>query len=184
MRPGFTLTVLIALGACSAARADTDHHDLRVELGPEYDSNPDRSEHIANTRPTLTQAAPSPLARLVASGNWASTLGQAGLRPSERGGASRSAKSPSVILEHVGDSGHCSRRAPIPDPSPESGEGSENSARACDRHRILRFPSPDFGGRARDGGSRSERHTHFGRGTSLGPERKTCLHVRESRSVI
>ena len=78
MRPGFTLTVLIALGACSAARADTDHHDLRVELGPEYDSNPDRSEHIANTRPTLTQAAPSPLARLVASGNWASTLGQAG----------------------------------------------------------------------------------------------------------
>ncbi len=78
MRLTLTLVVLTLLCACPWARADSDRHELRVELGTEYDSNPDRAEQIANYPPPLPQAGPSPLARLVASGNWASALGQRG----------------------------------------------------------------------------------------------------------
>jgi hypothetical protein len=78
MRLTVSLVVLTLVGSRSWARADSDRHDLRVELGTEYDSNPDRSEHIANTTPTLPPAAASPLARLVASGGWAVSLGQRG----------------------------------------------------------------------------------------------------------
>jgi hypothetical protein len=78
MRLTLSLVVLALVGSRPWARADSDHHDLRVELGTEYDSNPDRSEHIANTTPNLPPAAASPLARLVASGGWAAPLGQRG----------------------------------------------------------------------------------------------------------
>jgi len=78
MRLTLTLVVLALLGACPWARADSARYDLRVELGTEYDSNPDRAEQIANVAPTLSPAGPSPLARLVASGNWASAIGQRG----------------------------------------------------------------------------------------------------------
>jgi hypothetical protein len=78
MRLTFTLVALTLLGARPGARADSARHDLRVELGTEYDSNPDRAEQIANYAPPLPQAGPSPLLRLVASGNWASALGQSG----------------------------------------------------------------------------------------------------------
>ena len=75
MRLTFTLVVLACLSARPFARADSARHDIRVEMGTEYDSNPDRAEQIANgAAPT----APSPLARLVASGNWASAIGQTG----------------------------------------------------------------------------------------------------------
>jgi hypothetical protein len=74
-----TLTLMLTLlCARPSARADSPRYDLRVELGTEYDSNPDRAEQIANVAPTLPPAGPSPLARLVASGNWASGLGQSG----------------------------------------------------------------------------------------------------------
>ena len=69
------IVVLTSLSARPWARADSARHDLRVELGTEYDSNPDRAEQIANYVPP---AGASPLARLVASGNWASALGQNG----------------------------------------------------------------------------------------------------------
>jgi hypothetical protein len=78
MRLTLSLVVLTLLGACPWARADPARYDLRVELGTEYDSNPDRAEQIANFPPPLPQAGASPLARLVASGNWASALGQNG----------------------------------------------------------------------------------------------------------
>jgi hypothetical protein len=78
MRLTLTLLVLTLLGARPSARADSPRYDLRVELGTEYDSNPDRAEQIANVAPTLPPAGPSPLARLVASGNWASAFGQSG----------------------------------------------------------------------------------------------------------
>ena len=76
MRLTFALLALTLPCAPSWARADSARHDLRVELGVEYDSNPDRAEQVANFAPPLPQAGPSPLARLVASGNWASALGQ------------------------------------------------------------------------------------------------------------
>lgn len=78
MRLTSTLAMLTLLCAGSWARADSARHDLRVELGTEYDSNPDRAEQVANSAPTLSPAGASPLARLVASGNWASALGQSG----------------------------------------------------------------------------------------------------------
>ena len=78
MRLTLTLLVLTLLGARPSARADSPRYDLRLELGTEYDSNPDRAEQIANVAPTLPPAGPSPLARLVASGNWASAFGQSG----------------------------------------------------------------------------------------------------------
>ncbi|HJX51613.1 MAG TPA: hypothetical protein VJ801_02495 [Polyangia bacterium] len=78
MRLTPTLAMLTLLCAGSWARADSARHDLRVELGTEYDSNPDRAEQVANFAPTLSPAGPSPLARLVASGNWASALGHGG----------------------------------------------------------------------------------------------------------
>ena len=78
MRLTFALLALTLPCAPSWARADSARHDLRVELGTEYDSNPDRAEQIANYAPPLPQAGPSPLLRLVASGNWASALGQSG----------------------------------------------------------------------------------------------------------
>jgi hypothetical protein len=78
MRLTPTLFVLTLLCAPPSAHADSARYDLRVELGTEYDSNPDRAEQIANFPPPLTPAGPSPLARLVAAGNWASALGQSG----------------------------------------------------------------------------------------------------------
>jgi hypothetical protein len=78
MRLTLTLVVLTFLGARPSARADSARHDLRVELGAEYDSNPDRAEHIANFASALPQAGPSPLARLVAAGNWSSAIGERG----------------------------------------------------------------------------------------------------------
>jgi len=61
MRLTLTLVVLTLLGARPWARADPARYDLRVELGTEYDSNPDRAEQIANYVPP---AGASPLARL------------------------------------------------------------------------------------------------------------------------
>jgi len=78
MRLTVTIVVLTLFSARPWARADSARHDLRVELGSEYDSNPDRAEQIANYAPPLPQAGPSPLLRLVASGNFASALGQRG----------------------------------------------------------------------------------------------------------
>jgi hypothetical protein len=78
MRLTFTTVVLTLLGACPWARADSARHDLRVELGAEYDSNPDRAEHVANLAPTLAEAGPSPLMRLVAAGGWSSAIGERG----------------------------------------------------------------------------------------------------------
>lgn len=78
MRLTVVIVALSVLGARPWARADSARHDLRVELGSEYDSNPDRAEQIANYVPPLPPASASPLARLVASGNWASALGQSG----------------------------------------------------------------------------------------------------------
>ena len=78
MRLTVVIVALSVLGARPWARADSARHDLRVELGSEYDSNPDRAEQIANYVPPLPPAGASPLARLVASGNWASALGQNG----------------------------------------------------------------------------------------------------------
>jgi hypothetical protein len=78
MRLTVVIVALSVLGARPWARADSARHDLRVELGSEYDSNPDRAEQIANYVPPLPPAGASPLARLVASGNWASALGQSG----------------------------------------------------------------------------------------------------------
>ena len=78
MRLNFALVALIMFCACPWARADSDRYELRVELGAEYDSNPDRAEQIANYTPPLPQAGASPLARLVASGNWSSAFGQKG----------------------------------------------------------------------------------------------------------
>jgi hypothetical protein len=66
------------LGARSWARADPARYDVRVELGTEYDTNPDRAEQVANSTSPLPQAGPSPLARLVASGNWSSAIGKGG----------------------------------------------------------------------------------------------------------
>ena len=78
MRLTVTLVVLTLLGARSWARADSARYDVRVELGTEYDTNPDRAEQVANSTPPLPQAGPSPLARLVASGNWSSAIGKGG----------------------------------------------------------------------------------------------------------
>jgi hypothetical protein len=78
MRLTLALVVLTLLGTRPWARADSARHDLRVEVGTEYDSNPDRAEQIANYVPPLPPANASPLARLVASGSWASALGQSG----------------------------------------------------------------------------------------------------------
>jgi hypothetical protein len=78
MRLTLTLVALTLLGARPSAGAEQSRYELRVELGTEYDSNPDRAEQIANVPPTLPQAAPSLLERLVASGNWASPIGQIG----------------------------------------------------------------------------------------------------------
>ena len=78
MRLTVTLVVLTLLGARSWARADPARYDVRVELGTEYDTNPDRAEQITNYTPPLPQAGPSPLARLVASGNWSSAIGKSG----------------------------------------------------------------------------------------------------------
>jgi hypothetical protein len=78
MRLTVVIVALSVFGAHPWARADSARHDLRVELGSEYDSNPDRAEQIANYVPPLPPAGASPLARLVASGNWASALGQSG----------------------------------------------------------------------------------------------------------
>jgi hypothetical protein len=78
MRLTPTLVALTLLCAGSWARADSARPDLRVELGTEYDSNPDRAEQVANFPPPLPPVGPSLLARLVASGNWASALGQSG----------------------------------------------------------------------------------------------------------
>lgn len=78
MRLTLALVVLTLLGTRPWARADSARHDLRVEVGTEYDSNPDRTERIANYTPPLPQAGPSPLARLVATANWASALGHSG----------------------------------------------------------------------------------------------------------
>jgi len=87
MRLTFPLVVLTLLCARPWARADSTRYDVRLELGTEYDSNPDRAERVANAMPTLPQAAPfplpqaapSPLERLVASGNWTSAIGQDGV---------------------------------------------------------------------------------------------------------
>jgi hypothetical protein len=78
MRLTLALVVLTLLGTRPWARADSARHDLRVEVGTEYDSNPDRAEQIASYVPPLPPANASPLARLVASGSWASALGQSG----------------------------------------------------------------------------------------------------------
>jgi hypothetical protein len=78
MRLTLTLVGLTMLCARPWARADSDRHELRVELGLEYDSNPDRAEQIAILPPPLPPAGPSPLTRLVASGNWSAALGRRG----------------------------------------------------------------------------------------------------------
>jgi len=78
MRLTFSLVALTLLCPHFWVHADPARYDLRVELGTEYDSNPDRSEQIANYAPPIPQTGPSPLARLVAAGNWASALGQSG----------------------------------------------------------------------------------------------------------
>lgn len=76
MRLTLALPVLLLFGACPRALAESDHHDLRVELGTEYDSNPDRAETISDANPILPRAGASPLARMVASGGWASAAGR------------------------------------------------------------------------------------------------------------
>jgi len=110
MRLTFTPVVFALLGAGPWARADSEQHDLRVELGTEYDSNPDRAEHIAGVTPILPQAPASPLARLVASGNWSSPLGErAGLALSGALGGKRflreEARGDDVLIVQAGANG-------------------------------------------------------------------------------
>jgi hypothetical protein len=76
MRLTLALPVLLLFGACPLARAEADRHELRVELGTEYDSNPDRAETISDGTPILPRAGASPLARMVASAGWASAPGR------------------------------------------------------------------------------------------------------------
>jgi hypothetical protein len=72
--------IIVILGLCLAgsgarARADGIRYDWRVEDGAEYDTNPARAETIAGT-PSYPTAPASPLARVVASGNLATPLGE------------------------------------------------------------------------------------------------------------
>jgi hypothetical protein len=66
---------LCALGLGAEARADGLRYDWRLEDGAEYDSNPARAEHIAGTL-NPPAAGASPLARVVASGNLATAIGE------------------------------------------------------------------------------------------------------------
>lgn len=74
MRAGL-VTFLLCLGGLSrASAADPIHYDLRLEDGAEYDSNPARAEQISGV--AQPPSAPgSPLARVVASGNFVAPLG-------------------------------------------------------------------------------------------------------------
>jgi hypothetical protein len=74
------LRIVATFGLCLAGmgvkvRAEQLHYDWRLEDGAEYDSNPGRVERIEGT---LSQPAPpaSALARFVASGGLATTLGE------------------------------------------------------------------------------------------------------------
>ena len=70
MRLPLALPLLTLFGACPPALAGAERHDLRVELGTEYDSNPDRAETIVEGTPILPRAGASPLMRMLASGGW------------------------------------------------------------------------------------------------------------------
>jgi hypothetical protein len=76
MRPSFALAVLAlaCLRATAQAQVGQFRHELRAELGPEYDSNPTRAEQVSSLGAPM--AGRSALSRLVLSASGALALGR------------------------------------------------------------------------------------------------------------